>query len=757
MKQFKRFFSSVNNSIFFETTIILGTLCFLIVIYLMAFAFRPIIKSEQEKNKLLYENALTSAQTIVDYSLLNIHDIITKTSQENCILNTIVSPESGSDDSEILLSLSNLKGTSELIKEAFLFIPENDKVYTSKYTLINRSDFYEKNVIDSYYSNSDSLDYISQNGRISKFFIINSKIFIVRDFPLEGENRLGTFFIKIDVDKFFKTLKINETISPNHLYIYSSNGTPLFQNELDYTDRIDTYLGAMSDSKNNTKIIDNKLCMYNNSDVTHFKYLLVVDSITESNLGVIIALIFPVIIICLVMAFFVSTKILMPIKNLIFIADTMRLAGFRLPDSANYSSTSGDISNNMRYLNASFVKALSSINYLNDLLKKLQPDISDIIFKDLLTGKPMPADDIDNILTNIDSRIKGEGLYNVMVLNIEKPGFPHLIKNYLSAIENILNIKTKDFCSYQLQTIDSFVYAIIFQFNNSSAYSIKIFEKDLKNMLINTSSYLQVATTIGTGKICKSIQDIHFSFDDALNPIYLESDNSDDTDSDERETYYSKTYFYEHAQKLFEFVKNDDESSAMLFASQLSTSIRDGNYSLDEIRLYYSTYVESVLNKLLDFKNINLDANILFNIKTILIQTEDLTTMKNAIDAFIEDAISLASDRYKKHNHPYIIKAENHIKNHYSDPSLSLSDIAEKLGTNSTYLSKLFKENLGVNFNDYINSYRIEIAKSLLNSTDKKIEVISNETGFNSQQNFIRVFKKIEGLAPGQYRKSKQI
>lgn len=757
MKQFKKFFAGINNSIFFETTIILGALCFLIVVYLIAFAFRPIIRTEQEKNRLLYENALTSAETIIDYSLLNIHNIITKTSQENCILNTIVSPDSGSNDSEILLSLSSLKGTSELIKEAFLFIPSNDKVYTSKYKLVDRKDFYEKSIIDSYYTNSDDLDYISQSGRLSKFFIIESKIFIVRDFPLEGENRLGTFFIKIDVDKFFKILKIHETIAPNHLYVYSSKGIPLFQNESNYYDAVNTnFMNVSTDENISSTTKDNRLFMYTNSDLTHFKYLLIVDSATESNFNVLVPLICPVILICLVMAFFVSTKIMIPIKNLIFIADTMRLTELSLPNQNTYHKFPEDISNNMKYLNSSFVNAVSSINYLNDLLKKLQPDISDIIFKDLLTGKPMPQDDLGNILANIDSDIKSDGLYNVMVLKIDNDGFPHLKKNYLSAIENILNIKTKDFCSYHLQPIDEFIFAIIFQFNNSSAHKIKVFERDLRNMLVNTSSYLQVSTTIGTGKICKSIQDLHFSYDDALNPAYIESPYMEQDNSDECEIYYSKTYFDEHVQKLFEFVENDDESNAILFASQLTSSIQCGNYSLDEIRLYYITYVESVLNNLIDFKNISLDANTLFNIKTLLNQTEDTKTMKNSIDNFIKDAITLAFNHYKKHNHPYIIKAIDYIKNHHSDSSLSLSDIAEKLGTNSTYLSKLFKENLGVNFNDYINSYRIEAAKFLLSTTSKKIEIISNETGFNSQQNFIRVFKKIEGVAPGQYRKSKQ-
>lgn len=756
MKQIKKFLESINKSIFFQTTLILGALCILIVFYLMAFAFRPIIKTEQEKNHLLYENALTSAETIIDYSLLNIHDIITKTSQENCIMNTIVSPDSGSNDSEILLSLSSLKGTSELIKEAFLFIPASDNVYTSKYKSIKRTDFYEKSIIDRYYSSSESLDYISQSGRISKFFIVDSKMFMIRDFPLEGENRLGTFFIKIDVDKFLKILKINETIYPNHLYVYDSTGTPLFINDTSTKDSADDYFSTIKDDTIQTVAFNNKLLLHTRSDLTHFKYLLVVEDSSKNNIIMLILLICPVILICFIMAFFVSTKIMIPIKNLIFIADAMRITDVSLPRQMSSRTKPVDFSNNMKYLNSSFVNAVSSINYLNNLLEKLKPDISDIIFKDLLAGKPIPQDDLDNILTNINSSIKNEGLYNVMVIKTNKDDTLYLTKNYLSAIENILNIKTKDFCSYHMQVIDDFIYAIIFQFHNSSAHTIKVFERDLKNMLANTSSYLHVSAIIGTGKIYKSIHDLHFSYSDALNMTTVKSSSNSEESSD-IETNYSKTYFNEHIQKLFQFIENDDEENALLFANQFTLKIYNENNSFDEVRLNYIAYAEVVLNRLLEFKNISLDANTLFQINTILEQTDEKSVMKDTIDSFIKEAISLAFNHYKKYKHPYIIKASEYIKNHYSDASLSLGEIAERLGTNSTYLSKLFKENLGVNFNDFINSYRIDAAKFLLNNTDKKIEQISNETGFNSQQNFIRVFKKIEGVAPGQYRKSNQV
>ena len=82
-----------------------------------------------------------------------------------------------------------------------------------------------------------------------------------------------------------------------------------------------------------------------------------------------------------------------------------------------------------------------------------------------------------------------------------------------------------------------------------------------------------------------------------------------------------------------------------------------------------------------------------------------------------------------------------------------LSSVADYVNTNTSYLSALFSSNLNISFNDYLNSYRIEHAKQLLDTTDMTSKAISVSTGFNSPQNFTRVFKKFEGITPGEYRK----
>lgn len=94
-----------------------------------------------------------------------------------------------------------------------------------------------------------------------------------------------------------------------------------------------------------------------------------------------------------------------------------------------------------------------------------------------------------------------------------------------------------------------------------------------------------------------------------------------------------------------------------------------------------------------------------------------------------------------KQNKPY-------IKN-----DLNLSQLANLTDLSPTTLSQVINENARMNFNDFINYYRIEEAKSLLESSnDSLIKQIMYESGFNSTSTFNEVFKKHTGLSPSDYR-----
>ncbi len=94
-----------------------------------------------------------------------------------------------------------------------------------------------------------------------------------------------------------------------------------------------------------------------------------------------------------------------------------------------------------------------------------------------------------------------------------------------------------------------------------------------------------------------------------------------------------------------------------------------------------------------------------------------------------------------------LIKSEKLFQN----PELSLTEIAKKLESNSNIISRTVNQGFGLNFNDFINNYRIEAVKEMFqNGAHKKSTLIgiAYDCGFNSKATFNRAFKKNTGLSP---------
>lgn len=90
----------------------------------------------------------------------------------------------------------------------------------------------------------------------------------------------------------------------------------------------------------------------------------------------------------------------------------------------------------------------------------------------------------------------------------------------------------------------------------------------------------------------------------------------------------------------------------------------------------------------------------------------------------------------------------------YLNPQLKLSDVASLTNSNRTYISRFFNGSHGKTFFEFVNEYRVQHAKELLKSSSEKLEIIAEMSGFNSRQSFHRVFSKITGCTPEQYRSS---
>ncbi|MBD2843891.1 helix-turn-helix domain-containing protein [Paenibacillus sp. IB182496] len=94
----------------------------------------------------------------------------------------------------------------------------------------------------------------------------------------------------------------------------------------------------------------------------------------------------------------------------------------------------------------------------------------------------------------------------------------------------------------------------------------------------------------------------------------------------------------------------------------------------------------------------------------------------------------------------------DYIEAEYPSSNLSLTSIADHFALNASYVSAFFKKHSGENLSDSITRRRIEACKALLADPSLTISDIAGRVGYANSVGLIRVFKKIEGITPGQYR-----
>ena len=126
---------------------------------------------------------------------------------------------------------------------------------------------------------------------------------------------------------------------------------------------------------------------------------------------------------------------------------------------------------------------------------------------------------------------------------------------------------------------------------------------------------------------------------------------------------------------------------------------------------------------------------------------------RNVCDNLVELFLSfynqeILSDSTQKSE---IQQSLEYINLHFKE-KLSLNSVAEYANYNPSHFSKLFHKKMGITFNHYVSSIRINHAKRLLTTTDYSIAFICFECGFSSVSSFNRNFSEIVGCSPNAYR-----
>lgn len=177
------------------------------------------------------------------------------------------------------------------------------------------------------------------------------------------------------------------------------------------------------------------------------------------------------------------------------------------------------------------------------------------------------------------------------------------------------------------------------------------------------------------------------------------------------------------------------------------------SYSYDG-KLIYNCYMEVANIFLFGVKNYNIDSDFLdadwFKKKYNMYMTmqEVFTGLQQDIHRLFHKHV----ENKKMADYKPIRMAKQYINDNYNT-ALNLESVSAYTGFNPAYFSSLFKKETGKNFMEYVMAVRIQNAKQLLINTDKDLAEIAVDVGYTDIKYFSRLFKKLTGLNPSEFRK----
>lgn len=169
---------------------------------------------------------------------------------------------------------------------------------------------------------------------------------------------------------------------------------------------------------------------------------------------------------------------------------------------------------------------------------------------------------------------------------------------------------------------------------------------------------------------------------------------------------------------------------------------------------YHFVITTAMITRLCREKGMELEQA--FRLSDFYIQKLDDINSEEEVRRLHDEMVLDYTEKMRKYfrrdtNSKHINSCKEYIYSHIKE-RITIEDLADVLGVSSSYLSRLFKKEVGISVSAYIRNQKIDMAKNLLRFSDYSMIDIANRLAFSSQSHFIQQFREVEGMTPKKYR-----
>lgn len=218
------------------------------------------------------------------------------------------------------------------------------------------------------------------------------------------------------------------------------------------------------------------------------------------------------------------------------------------------------------------------------------------------------------------------------------------------------------------------------------------------------------------------------------------------------------TYPNEKTKTFLFYIENSHKEQAFELIQDLFSKV-EADLTVVQVNIRNTVFDFVIfLNKLLQKYSCSLETLLDGSDSTskIIIETHTIKQLKDWFEDVIDRTIDYIANCRKAGTKKAICEIKEYVTAHYFE-DISLNFIAESYFINPAYLSRVFKSESGLNFNDFLTNIRMNKASELLNNPVLKMNDIAEMVGYQNVNYFLRKFKEFFGCTPSEHKSKKSI